>query len=359
MVVGRHRSAGAKEAGGLDVVSALRHGRRVARLSQRDLARRAEVSQSLIARIEARRVDPPVGLMQRLLGLCGLRWDLSPTSCGATPARAATCTNNVRESARRRKDAAAGERRAQENAAARSAAAAVGDSWLTVRERRAHIRQSRLAERARQAAATEAFIRSDDAAMAGWLQKDLRACERLLRQRREQLAVPLARRLSEDLAGRAADDAQHLLEALSSWYFMPPVMLVGRSARAVWSPRPARGTPKPLELAALRGRDWASAFLSEVGAHALPAADSFALGAITVRLTRSPPPSAVLLRWAPGWPTGAIAVARPEALPGALIDRHARRAVLELAGRDSRGRRFPPYHEAVGVAVSPKWFEPA
>ncbi|MGB9376575.1 MAG: helix-turn-helix domain-containing protein, partial [Mycobacteriales bacterium] len=86
-------------------MAALRHGRRVARLSQRDLARRAGVSQSLIARIEARRVDPPVGEMQRLLGLCGLRWELQLVAGGATAAERRSRSALVRQRARRRGDA--------------------------------------------------------------------------------------------------------------------------------------------------------------------------------------------------------------------------------------------------------------
>ena len=101
----RHRSAGARELAGLDVVAALRHARRVARLSQRDLARRAGVSQSLVARIEARRVDPPVGVMRRLLGLCGMRWELQLHSAGVTPAASRARQTMIREQARHRGDA--------------------------------------------------------------------------------------------------------------------------------------------------------------------------------------------------------------------------------------------------------------
>jgi transcriptional regulator with XRE-family HTH domain len=49
----------------------LRHARRRAGLSQRQLAERTGVPQETIARIEARRVDPRVTTLDRLLEGCG------------------------------------------------------------------------------------------------------------------------------------------------------------------------------------------------------------------------------------------------------------------------------------------------
>ena len=51
---------------------ALRYARRWAGLSQRDLASRAECSQSRIARIESGRVVPRTDFLEGLLSLCGL-----------------------------------------------------------------------------------------------------------------------------------------------------------------------------------------------------------------------------------------------------------------------------------------------
>lgn len=60
--------------------SLLRHARREARLSQRQLAERAGTSQAAIARYEKARVMPDLATLVRLLRACGfdLRLDLQP-----------------------------------------------------------------------------------------------------------------------------------------------------------------------------------------------------------------------------------------------------------------------------------------
>jgi hypothetical protein len=234
-------------------------------------------------------------------------------------------------------------------------------SWLTVRECRAEVRQARLAERARQAAGHAALVEADDRAMREWLTTDHAAAGRLLRRRLERLAVPLADRLPGDLGilgGRpAAEDAQGLLEALSQEWIHPPVALIGRAAQVVWSPA-ARGRPAVhLDLVAFDSSR-AARFLAGIGAVPRAGGQIHDLGRLSVRLRRSPPPSTVLVAWRPGRPATAIPVARPEGLPDAVVDRHALRAVLAAARRDGRGRRYPPYHEALGVAAWPLWFEP-
>jgi predicted transcriptional regulator len=55
----------------------LRRARRKAGISQRDLARRAQVPQSTIGRIEAGAIDPRMSTMTNLLQACGYRLTLS------------------------------------------------------------------------------------------------------------------------------------------------------------------------------------------------------------------------------------------------------------------------------------------
>lgn len=353
-----HRSAGAREVGGLDVVAALRHGRRIARLSQRDLARRAGVSQSSIARIEARRVDPPVGLMQRLLGLCCLTWDLRVTPAGATPARARAGALDVRELARRRAEVSAAGRRASENAAARAMAGAVAGAMLTFRERRAEVKAARLAERASQVAAAADLVRHDDNRTRQWLAEDLTTAERLLGRRCGRLQIPLADRLPGQLARCAQDDVLRLLEDLSDWCSHPPVALTGSTARAVWTPAPVKPSEIDVDLAPLGSRERALDYLRELGAVRDSGRDMFDLARLTLRLRQAPPPSTALVRWRPGSNSQALAVARPEGPPGIGVGRHDMRAVLESARRDGRGRRYPPYQEVMDNVVAPVWFEP-
>ncbi|HZJ50685.1 MAG TPA: helix-turn-helix domain-containing protein [Actinomycetota bacterium] len=55
----------------MEASQALRHARRAAGFSQRDLAARAGVAQPAIARIETGRVVPRVDTLDRLLRACG------------------------------------------------------------------------------------------------------------------------------------------------------------------------------------------------------------------------------------------------------------------------------------------------
>jgi transcriptional regulator with XRE-family HTH domain len=66
--------------------SLLSRARAAANLSQRELARRAGTSQSVIARIEGRQVNPSLDTLTRLLAAAGfeLRIDLEPTRDVAT-----------------------------------------------------------------------------------------------------------------------------------------------------------------------------------------------------------------------------------------------------------------------------------
>jgi predicted transcriptional regulator len=57
---------------------ALRHARRRAGISQRELAARSGVPQSTIARIESGAVDPRVGTLRRLLRACGFDLEVEP-----------------------------------------------------------------------------------------------------------------------------------------------------------------------------------------------------------------------------------------------------------------------------------------
>lgn len=295
--------------------------------------------------------------MQHLLGLCGMRWDLQLAACGATPARAAEAAVAVPESAARRAYVA-GWRRMGENAAARDTAAQVADRWLTVRERRAEIKAARLAERARQATAYSALVQSDDETMRAWLDTDLQVADRLLGRCFGHLTKPPAARLPVRLGGDAAGEIRRVLEALSRDWPYPSVALTGATARAVWSPARVRRSIVDLDLAPLRGRSDAITRLIDLGAVERGGSDILDLGGLTIRLRASPPPSTTLVRWRPGFPVGALSVARPEWLPGMVADRHTVRAVLSAASRDKRGRRYPPYHETLGVAVRPVWFEP-
>jgi transcriptional regulator with XRE-family HTH domain len=54
-----------------EAAALLRYARRRASLTQRDLAERAGVPQSTVARIESSAVDPSVSLLSRLLRACG------------------------------------------------------------------------------------------------------------------------------------------------------------------------------------------------------------------------------------------------------------------------------------------------
>ena len=56
----------------------IRYGRLRAGLTQAELARRAEISQPALARIEAGRVQPRVDTVTRLLRECGLSLDVAP-----------------------------------------------------------------------------------------------------------------------------------------------------------------------------------------------------------------------------------------------------------------------------------------
>ncbi len=344
------RSAAAGEIDGLDVVAALRHGRRVARLSQRDLARRAAVSQSLIARIETRRVDPPVGLMQRLLGLCGLRWDLRPVTAGATPAAARERGKAVRESSRRR-DAAARHRRRHEHAAARQMGRLLDHGGpITVRERRARIRAVRLDARAAQASAWAALVRDDDQEAGNWRTQDAAAAQWQFSRCADLLAVSPAERLPWQVPDEFGDDLWRVLEALSHWSAIPPVAVTGAIARSVWTPGQASPRHPGLALVPLGSESDTMAFLRSTAA--LPVgAGRFLLGRLPIRLVRGDPPPATLVRWRSGRPFNAIVVARPEDRRAVGVDRHAIRALLEHVRRDRAGRRRPPYQETWDGAV--------
>jgi len=58
----------------------LRHARRRAGLTQRELATRAGVPQSYIARVESGRVDPSVSTLANLLRACEMQLGISPGS---------------------------------------------------------------------------------------------------------------------------------------------------------------------------------------------------------------------------------------------------------------------------------------
>ncbi len=353
----RHRSAAAQEIAGLDAVAALRHARWVARLSQRDLARRAGVSQSLVARIEARRVDPPVGQMQRLLGLCGMRWEFQLVAGGATPAVARARNVMVQKRARARDDAAAA-RRMHENAAARDTAVSAAVAFMTVRERRQRCRAARLAERAIQAALFAELVSTDDTEARRWTIDDAAASIKRLKSVVQRHEMPLVERL----AAAVGDDAHsiallHVLATLAPWAASPPVALTGAIARVVWSPSYRLRTDPVVELAALRGPREAQEFMARAGAVSI-GRRMFLLGKLRIRLLPTAPQSTSLVQCNRGRPARAVPVARPESRPGAGCDRHSVRAALASAGRDGRGRRRPPYHETWDGAVRPWWVEP-
>ena len=246
--VQRRRSAAAGETQGLDAVAALRHGRRVARLSQRDLARRAGVSQSLIARIEARRVDPPVGVMQRLLGCCGLRWELRLVVVGDTAVAVRRRRAAVTGSALRRSSAAT-DRRCAENAAARDSARRSAGQPFTVRARRQLAREARVAERAAQAIAYAELICVEDDLSRRAAVADGRQADRRLRRYLQHFRVPTADRLPARVGPARSAELTALLEALSTQWPWPPVAISGWAAAAIWSPGrhlpPAAGSSWP------------------------------------------------------------------------------------------------------------------
>jgi transcriptional regulator with XRE-family HTH domain len=62
----------------MDASDVLRTARRRARLSQRELARRAGVPQPTVARIETRAVSPRVATLDRLLAVCGVGLTVEP-----------------------------------------------------------------------------------------------------------------------------------------------------------------------------------------------------------------------------------------------------------------------------------------
>lgn len=354
MRTARHRSAGASEIAGLDAVAALRHGRRVARLSQRDLARRAGVSQSFVARIEARRVDPPVGVMQRLLGFCGLRWELRLAIVGDTTAATVRRAAAVRESANRRWEGAS-TRTSAENAAARGTAVRLESTLLTTRKKRECVREARLAERVTQAQVYAAIVRLEDEWADRWTLSDAANSARKFHRYLEYCRIPLAERLVDRIGPHGAEDLNRLLEALAASWAYPPAALSGWIARAVWSPGRPRCSRAAVELAALGRKGDARSFLIALGAHAGGNHGNFDLGHVVIRLRATSPLSTSLVRWRPGRPARAIVVARPETSPGPPADRHSIRAVLESAGRDARGRRRAPYHEAWDAAAVPWW----
>lgn len=193
-------------------------------------------------------------------------------------------------------------------------------------------------------------------AMRSWLASDEAVIGGMLARRLRHFAVPLADRLPAQLAGHAADAARALLEALAADWAYPEVALIGASARAVWSTARVRRSGVDIQLAPIRNRE-AAASLARMGASPQDGGEIFDWRGLTVRLGSEPAPSIVLVRWRTGRLARGLAVARPEGPPGGLADRHAVRAALQFASRDGRGRRYPPYHEAIGVAKWPLWFE--
>jgi predicted transcriptional regulator len=61
----------------MDAATTLRNARRAAGLSQRELARRADVAQPAVARIESGAVIPRVDTLERLLRACGHTLELA------------------------------------------------------------------------------------------------------------------------------------------------------------------------------------------------------------------------------------------------------------------------------------------
>jgi predicted transcriptional regulator len=62
----------------VDAAGLLRHARKKANLSQRELGRRAGVTQATIARIEAGDTSPRFETLERLISTCGFELELVP-----------------------------------------------------------------------------------------------------------------------------------------------------------------------------------------------------------------------------------------------------------------------------------------
>ena len=77
----------------------VRHARRRAGLTQRQLAAAAGVPQETIARIEAGRVDPRIGTVDRLLEATGMGLEVMPRLASAWTARSSSDCSNCRPAA--------------------------------------------------------------------------------------------------------------------------------------------------------------------------------------------------------------------------------------------------------------------
>ncbi|MGB9376807.1 MAG: hypothetical protein WCB04_04755, partial [Mycobacteriales bacterium] len=295
--------------------------------------------------------------MQRLLALCGLRWELQLVTGGATAAERRSRSALVQQRARRRGDASVF-RRMAENAAARDTAASLESAPVSGREVRRRCRAARLDERAFQAANFAALVTSDDEEARDWLVRDESASIELSMSALQWWAPPMTERLPQAMRGPAEGGLRGLLAAMSHEWPWPSLALTGWLARAVWSPPPPMARPKEVQLACLRGDGPAEAFMASIGAS--PAGPRrFELGALRIRLLPGAPQATSLVQSRPGLPVRGVATARPESRPGAECDRHAVRAALAGASRDRRGRRRPPYHETWDGAVKPWWVKPA
>jgi transcriptional regulator with XRE-family HTH domain len=62
----------------MKIADAIRTARRGARLSQRELARRAGVPHSTVARIETGRISPRATIAERLLAVLGFDFEIAP-----------------------------------------------------------------------------------------------------------------------------------------------------------------------------------------------------------------------------------------------------------------------------------------
>ncbi|MGH2786447.1 MAG: helix-turn-helix domain-containing protein [Actinomycetota bacterium] len=62
----------------MQIAAAIRSARRGSRLSQRELARRAGVPHSTVARIETGRISPRASTVERLLGVLGYDFAIQP-----------------------------------------------------------------------------------------------------------------------------------------------------------------------------------------------------------------------------------------------------------------------------------------
>ena len=71
---------------GIDASTLLRRARAASGLTQRELARRAATSQSVVARVESGQVDPSTGTLSRLLEAAGhsVRVEIEPLAVSAT-----------------------------------------------------------------------------------------------------------------------------------------------------------------------------------------------------------------------------------------------------------------------------------